>query len=150
MTVKFDQVEVLELRQHSNTNAASVHTKKVYPIDSFELERKDKRRTITQFHRSDLYREEIWIAKLKKAQGVTIFHHYLQEKPFCKRQIFEVDENKREHVSSPSPSEKIRKIGSDKKKTQRSRRKHLFQRQRRRSSLKSSLMPIRESMSIVF
>lgn len=135
MAVKFDQVEVLELRQYSNTNTASVHTNKVYyPIDSFELERKDKRRTITQFHRSDLYREEIWIAKLKKAQGVT-------------RQI---DENKREDVSSSSPSEKIQKIGNDKRTKKRSRRKHLFQRQKRKSLLKSSLMPIRESMSIVF
>mmetsp|Transcript_15566 Transcript_15566/g.22129 ORF Transcript_15566/g.22129 Transcript_15566/m.22129 type:complete len:139 (+) Transcript_15566:55-471(+) len=138
MTIKFDQVEVFKLRQYSNT--ASVHTKKVYPIDSFELERKNKRRTIAQFHRSDLYREEIWIAKQKKAQG--------------ERQIVQVDENIRDDISSSSPSEKIRKIDNVKKTKQRNRRNHLFQRQKRKSSLesslKSSLMPIRESTGIVF
>ena len=137
--VKFDQVEVLELRQYSNTS--SVHTtKKVYPIDNFELERKNKRRTITQFHRSDLYREEIWIAKQKKKAQAAV-----------RQKIVEVDENNRESsiIDRIAPG-KIRKIDDDKKTTkQRSRKIHLFQRQKRKSSLKSSLMPIRESMSIV-
>eukprot|EP00574_Skeletonema_japonicum_P013059 CAMPEP_0201715516 /NCGR_PEP_ID=MMETSP0593-20130828/1682_1 /ASSEMBLY_ACC=CAM_ASM_000672 /TAXON_ID=267983 /ORGANISM="Skeletonema japonicum, Strain CCMP2506" /LENGTH=130 /DNA_ID=CAMNT_0048205033 /DNA_START=10 /DNA_END=405 /DNA_ORIENTATION=+ len=130
MSVRFDQVE---LRQYSNT--ASVHTKKLYPIDSFEAERKNRRRTMLQFHRSDLYREEIWVAKQKKEKEG--------------RQIVEVDENWEPSTSDSIASEKIKKT-DDKKSKQRSRRKHLFRRQNRRSSLKSSLMPIRESMSIVF
>lgn len=61
MHVRFNQVEVCTSIQYIN---ATVHTRKKYEIDCFELKRKNKRRTKKQFHKSDLYRE--WIIKSKQ------------------------------------------------------------------------------------
>ncbi len=59
MHVRFDKVEVIKLRRESNL----VITKKIYPIDYWELKRQNKRRTKDQFHRSDLYREWVLVQK---------------------------------------------------------------------------------------
>lgn len=56
--VRFDQVEVFQLRRHSSRDV-TLHTRTKYQIDSFELGRQTKRRSMKRFHRSDLYRE--WV-----------------------------------------------------------------------------------------
>lgn len=60
MHVRFDKVEVFRLRRESHL---AVLTKKIYQIDYFELNRKKKRRTKGQFHRTDLYREWALVQK---------------------------------------------------------------------------------------
>lgn len=59
MHVRFDKVEVIKLRRESNL----VITRKICPIDYWELKRQNKRRTKNQFHRSDLYREWVLVQK---------------------------------------------------------------------------------------
>ena len=137
MSVKFNQVEVFELRQYSNTTITE-HQKEIYTIDDFESKRKNKRRTMKQFHLSDLYREEIWVIKQKKQQKV--------------REIVEVDEM-RGDISSPSTidrlaMEKVQEANDSKMK--RRRNKRLFHLNRQNQDLKSALLPIREGVSVVF
>ena len=137
MSVQFNQVEVFELRQYSNTTITE-HQKEIYTIDDFESKRKNKRRTMKQFHLSDLYREEIWVIKQKKQQKV--------------REMVKVDEI-RDDISSPSTidrlaMEKVQEANDSKMK--RRRNKRLFHLNRQNQDLKSALLPIREGVSVVF
>jgi len=140
MSVRFDQVEVIEMRRYNNTSV-TVQTKNIYTLDTFELMRKSERRSMKQFHRSDLYREEIWLFKQKNPSPTP--------SPVIKKTV-ETDD-----ITSPSlidrlAMKRIKKRADDSKKSQRQRRKRLFQKQNQNSLLKSSLMPIRESVSIAF
>eukprot|EP00985_Skeletonema_marinoi_P020826 scaffold12444_cov134-Skeletonema_marinoi.AAC.6 len=143
MSVRFDQVEVIEMRQYNNTSV-TVQTKNIYTLDTFELMRKSERRSMKQFHRSDLYREEIWLFKQKNPSLPNN-----NPSPVIKKTV-ETDD-----ITSPSLIDRlamgrIKKRADDSKKSQRQRRKRLFQKQNQNSLLKSSLMPIRESVSIAF
>jgi len=144
MSVRFDQVEVIEMRQYNNTSV-TVLTKNIYTLDTFELRRKSERRSMKQFHRSDLYREEIWLFKQKNPSQPNP-----NPSPVMMKKTIETDD-----ITSPSlidrlAMERIKKRADDSKKSQRQRRKRLFQKQNQNSLLKSSLMPIRESVSIAF
>eukprot|EP00986_Skeletonema_menzelii_P013902 scaffold8603_cov155-Skeletonema_menzelii.AAC.3 len=144
MSVRFDQVEVFELVQYSDTTITE-HQKKIYTVDNFESKRKNKRRTIKQFHLSDLYREEIWVIKQKKPQKAAETFFEVDESCPC-----EETEN---DISSPSTIvrlaiEKVKEANDSKMK--RRRNKRLFQIQKQNKSLKSALLPIREGVSGVF
>jgi hypothetical protein len=76
MNLSFNRVEVYEYPAAGSNNqsprsvAGNSHStdyvKKIHGIDFFESERMDKRRSMEQFHKSDLYREWIiWQEKLK-------------------------------------------------------------------------------------
>jgi len=142
MSVRFDQVEVFEMRQYNNTSV-TVQTKNIYTIDTFELMRKSERRSMKQFHRSDLYREEIWLFKQKNPSPDN------NPSPVMKKTI-ETDDDRSPSLIDRLAMDRIKKRADDSKKSQRQRRKRLFQKQNQNSLLKSSLMPIRESVSIAF
>lgn len=138
MSVQFNQVEVFELRQYSNTTITEHQKEILYTIDDFESKRKNKRRTMKQFHLSDLYREEIWVIKQKKQQKV--------------REMVKVDEI-RDDISSPSTIDRLameKVLEAHDSKMKRRRNKRLFHLNRQNQDLKSALLPIREGVSVVF
>ena len=75
MKVKFHHVEVIKLEccemqccwMHNDNASVSVHT-----IESYELVREKSRRTMRQFHQSDLYREWIINHKQGMVQAVNV------------------------------------------------------------------------------
>ena len=136
MSVRFDHVEVFELLQdYGNTLSITEHH--FYTVDNFESRRKNKRRTMKQFHLSDLYREEIWVNKQTKSQKL--------------RTIVEVDEIRDEDdISSPSSIDKLamQKVQEDyDNKIQRLRNKRLFKRRSKNRPLKVAPLSFRESVS---
>ena len=144
MSVRFDHVEVFEVHQYLYGSITSSITTEhhFYTVDNFESRRKNKRRTMKQFHLSDLYREEIWVNKQTKSQKL--------------RTIVEVDEIRDEDdISSPSSIDRLamQKVQEDyDKKIQRLRNKRLFKRRSKNRPLKVAPLSFRESVSgsIVF